>query len=80
MIMVEDGDDGSISRYNRVSHLVPDELSSLISGYGFSVLDETSLTFNRNRKGHSRQSDAELIDIARSINRPPTNTITLFTI
>lgn len=80
LIMSEDGDAGSISRDNRVSRRVLDELSSQISGYGFSVFDETALTFNRNRQGRSRRSDAELIDIARSINQPPIDTIALFTI
>jgi hypothetical protein len=49
MIMAEDGDDGSISRDNRLSRGVPDKLSSQTSSCGFSVFDETSLTFNRNR-------------------------------
>jgi hypothetical protein len=80
LIMAEDGDTGSVSRDNRVSRRVLNELSSQISGYGFSVFDETALTFNRNRQGRSRRSDAELIDIARSINRPPIDTIALFTI
>ena len=80
LIMAEDGDPGTISRDNWVSRRVLDELYSQISGYGFSVFDETALTFNRNRQGRSRRSDAELIDIVRSINRPPIDTIALFTI
>jgi hypothetical protein len=80
MIMVEDGDAGSIPRDNRVSRRVLDEFSNQISSYGFSVFDETALTFKRNRQGRSRRSDAELIDIVRSIKRPPINTIALFTI
>ena len=80
LVMAEDGDDGSVSRDSRISRRVLNEVSTQISAYGFSVFDETALTYNSHRQGRSRRGDAELIDIARSVQRPPIDTIALFTV
>jgi len=80
LVMVEDSDSGSLNRNSRVARRVMDEFADQISAHGFSVFDETALTFNTRRGQGTRRGDAQLIDIARGIRRPPIDTIALFTI
>lgn len=80
LIMAEDSDFDSVSRNSRTSRRVLNEVSSQISAYGFSVFDEAALTLNTHRQGRARRSEAELIDTARAMKRPPIDTVALFTI
>lgn len=80
LIMAEDADPATVPADSRISRRVLDEFASQIAAYGFSVFDETALTFDTRLPGGARRSDAELIDIARAIRRPPIDSIALFTI
>jgi len=80
LVMAEDADTGSISRSSNVTRRVINEISSQVSDYGFSVFDEAALTFNSHKQGRARRTDAELIDVARSITRPSIDTIAFFSI
>jgi len=80
MIMGEDGDLDSIPRDSRVFRRVLNELSETMNMDGFDVYDETAVTLDDYAQGRSRRSDAELIDIARSITRPPIDIVVLFEI
>lgn len=80
MIMGEDGDLDSIPRDSRVFRRVLNELSETMNMDGFDVYDETAVTLDDYAQGRSRRSDAELIDIARSVTRPPIDIVVLFDI
>ena len=80
VIMGEDSDPGSIARNDRVHVRVLNEFASQLSDYGFDVFDETAVTLDTHRQGRIRRPDAELIDVARGVRRPPIDTIALFTI
>ncbi len=78
MIMGEDSDRDAIPRDSRVFRRVLNELSGEVNADGFDVYDETAVSLDDFAQGRSRRSDAELIDIARSITRPPIDVIVLF--
>lgn len=79
LIMAEDADPGAVPAASRISRRVMDEFASQLGAYGFSVFDETAATFNSGIRTGARRSDAELIEIARAVRRPPIDTIALFT-
>ncbi len=78
MIMGQDGDMDAISRDSRVFRRVLNELAETMNQDGFDIYDETAITLDNYAQGRSRRSDAELIDIARSVTRPPIDVIVLF--
>ena len=78
MIMGEDGDMDAIPRDSRVFRRVLNELAGELNTDGFDVYDETAVTLDDFAQGRSRRSDAELIDIARSVTRPPIDVVILF--
>jgi hypothetical protein len=80
MIMGEDSDLDSIPRDSRVFRRVLNEVSNTLNNDGFDVYDETAVTLDGFAQGRSRRSDAELIDIARAVKRPPIDVIVLFEI
>lgn len=80
MIMGEDGDMDAVPRDSRVFRRVLNELSETMNMDGFDVYDETAVTLDDFAQGRSRRSDAELIDIARAVKRPPIDIIILFEI
>lgn len=80
MIMGEDGDLDAVPRDSRVFRRVLNELSETLNMDGFDVYDETAVTLDNYAQGRSRRSDAELIDIARTVTRPPIDVVVLFEI
>ena len=80
LVMGEDADPDSIARTDRTFSRVLNELANQIEAYGFSVYDETAVTLGGNVQGRSRRTDAELVDVARSVRNPPIDTMVIFTI
>lgn len=80
MIMGEDGDMDAIPRNSRVFRQVMNELANSLNNDGFDVYDETAVSLDNFVQGRNRRSDAELIDIARGVTRPPIDVVVLFEI
>ena len=80
LIMVQDHDPDSVKRDTRVYKRVYDALNEMLNETGFSVYNETAITLDGYAQGRTRRSDAELIDIARSVNRPPIDVVVFFEI
>ncbi|MDV7339133.1 hypothetical protein RYZ26_05990 [Terasakiella sp. A23] len=80
MVMGEDNDRDAIPRDSRVFRRVLNELAGELNADGFDVYDETAVSLDDFAQGRTRRSDAELIDIARSITRPPIDIVVLFDI
>jgi hypothetical protein len=80
LIMGEDVDTDTSSRNTRIYRRVLDALTNELHYEGFKVFDETAVTLDGFVQGRTRRSDAEIIDIARSIQEPPIDIATIFTI
>ncbi len=80
LIMGEDADKGTIARDSQVFRRVLNALSNQLHDVGFDVFDETAVTLENFVQGRVRRTDAELIDIAKSIRRPPIDVVVLFSI
>jgi hypothetical protein len=77
LIMIEDADKDSIPRDSRINNRVHASISQQLNHIA-DVYDETSITLNGFKQGRIRRSDAELLDIARSITRPPIDIVVVF--
>ncbi len=80
LIMGEDADENTVARNSQVFHRVLNALSNQLHDVGFDVFDETAVTLDNFVQGRVRRTDAELIDIAKSIRRPPIDVVVLFSI
>ena len=78
LIMAEDGDGESIPRKSRISTRILNELVTQLDTRGFDVYDETAVTLGTHTQGRSRRTDAELVDVAKSIHRPPIDVVVFF--
>lgn len=78
LIMAEDGDGESIPRSSRLSTRILNEMMTQLDKRGFDIYDETAVTLTTNVQGRSRRTDAELIDVAKSIHRPPIDVVVFF--
>jgi hypothetical protein len=78
IIMGEDSDRDSIPRTNRIFKRVMNSLSNQLNDEGFTVLDETTVTLDDFSQTGGRRSDAEILDIARSIHRPPLDIVVIY--
>ena len=67
LIMGEDADPDSIPRKNRAFKRVEAALSNEFGDNGFRVYEETLISLDNFKQGRIRRSDAEIIDIAKSI-------------
>ncbi|MBU3003126.1 hypothetical protein [Paraglaciecola arctica] len=70
IIMIEDADKNSLRRNNQINKRVYASISQQLSQVA-DIYDETSLTLDTFNQDREYRTDAELIDIARSITRPP---------
>jgi len=77
LIMIEDADKDSIPRDSRINKRVHASISQQLNHIA-DVYDETSITLDSFKQGRVRRSDAELLDIARSITRPPIDIVVVF--
>lgn len=80
LLMGEDADSDTIPRHSQVFTRVLNSLSEQMHNAGFDVYDETAVTLDNFAQGRSRRSDAEMIDIARSVKRPPIDVVVFFSI
>jgi hypothetical protein len=80
LILGEDADPDSIARDSRVFKRVLAAVSNQLNAFGFDVFDETAISLDAFAQGRIRRPDAEIIDVARSVTRPPIDVALLFTI
>jgi hypothetical protein len=76
----EDADQETVPRNNRIFNRVLIALGEEMNIRGYSIVDETAAGLNITAQGRVRRRDAELIDIARAISRPPVDAIVVFQI
>ena len=67
LIMGEDADEDSVPRNSRVFRRVLDALTNEIHNEGFDVFDETAVSLDDFAQGRVRRTDAEIIDIAKTL-------------
>lgn len=77
LIMIEDADKDAVPRSNQINKRVHASISQQLN-HLVDVYDETSITLNHFKQNRIRRSDAELLDIARSITRPPIDILVIF--
>lgn len=80
LIMGEDADKDTVPCSSRVFKRALAALSNQVSEEGFTLFDETAVTLDDFVQGRCRRTDAELIDIARSIKAPPIDVAVIFSI
>ena len=80
LIMGEDADTDAVARKNRVFKRVLNALANEMNDEGFNVYDEAATTLDTFAQDRVRRTDAEVIDITRSVKRPPIDVAVLFTI
>ena len=76
LIMIEDADKDSVPRDSRINKRIHGSISQQLNHIA-DVYDETSITLNNFKQGRVRRTDAELLDIARSITRPPIDIVVI---
>jgi len=80
LIMGEDYDPDTVPRNSVVFTRVLNTLSNHMHDAGYDVFDETAVTLENFAQDRVRRSDAELIDIAKSVRRPPIDVAVMFSI
>jgi len=79
IIVGEDVDRDTVPLNNRVFKRVLEALTDeLVQRY--DVFDETALTLGTFAQGRTRRSDAEIIDVLRSVRNPPLDVAVIFSI
>ena len=77
MIMGEDADRDTIPCHSRVFKSVVGAVVNQLNEQGFKVFDETAVTMDNFVQGRCRRTNAELIDIVRTVDRPPLDVVVL---
>ena len=80
LVMGEDADKDTVPRNSRVFKRVLDALANEMNQEGFAVYDEVAVTLDDFNQGRTRRTDAEIIDIARSVNKPPMDVAVIYSI
>lgn len=80
LVMGEDSDRDTVPRNGRVFKRVLDALAEEMNGEGFKVYDEVAATVENFTQGRNRRTDAEIIDIARSVRSVPIDVAVIFSI
>ena len=80
LIMGDDADADAVPRHSRIFKRVLDAIAGELHIDGFDVFDEVAITLEDFAQDRSRRSDAEVIDIAKSVTRPPIDIVVLFSI
>jgi len=80
LVMGDDADHDTVPRNSRVFKRVLDALSNEMNDEGFNVFDETAVSLDDFAQGRVRRTDAEIIDVAKSIQRPPIDVAVIFSI
>jgi len=80
VMMGEDADSSSVPRTNRVFTRVQQEIMEQMNVRGLQVYDEVAVSLAITDPGRVRRRDAELIDVARTVSRPPLDVLVIFQI
>lgn len=80
LILGEDADPDTVPRNSQVFKRALDALANEMNDQGFSVYDETAATLENFTQGRVRRTDAEIIDIARSVKQPPIDVAVIYAI
>ncbi|MCG8036138.1 MAG: hypothetical protein JAZ19_03790 [Candidatus Thiodiazotropha taylori] len=87
MVFGDDADKDTVPRNSRVFKRVVNALRSQLDDKGFDVFDETAVTVKETADGEGgyaqgrvRRTDAEILDIAQSLKRPPIDVAVMFQI
>jgi hypothetical protein len=80
VMMGEDADTSSVPRTNRVFTRVQQEIMEQMNVRGLQVYDEVAVSLEITNPGRIRRRDAELIDVARTVSRPPLDVLVVFQI
>jgi hypothetical protein len=80
VVMGEDADEDSVPRGNRIFQRVIAELSETMNLRGYNVYDETAVAMGFTQPNRVRRRDAELLDVARSVQNPPLDVVATFQI
>jgi len=78
--MGEDRDEDSVPRFSRIFVRVQDAIIEELNVSGFDVFDEAAASLGNFAQDRVRRADPELIDIARSVTRPPIDVVVVFSI
>jgi hypothetical protein len=78
MVMGEDSDKDTVPRGSRVHRRIEEAIKEQLHTRGFNVYDETAVTLGTAAPGRVRRADAELVDVARGIQRPPLDAVVIF--
>jgi len=79
LVMGEEADRDSVPRNSRVHRRIEEAIKEQLHTRGFDVFDETAVTLGSAAQGRVRRTDAELIDVARGVQRPPLDAVVMFT-
>jgi hypothetical protein len=80
LVMGEDADEDGVPCSSRVFKSALAVMTEEMHLKGFDTYDETAVTLDTFVQGQCGRTEAEIIDIARSLTRPPIDVITLFSI
>lgn len=80
LIMGEDSDLDTVSSNGRVFKRVLNALAKEMNSEGFNVYDEVAVTLNNFTQKRTQRSDAEITDIARSVNSVPIDVVVIFSV
>lgn len=79
IVVGEDVDQDTVPRGNRVFKRVVEALTDELV-QRFDVYDETSVTLGTFAQGRTRRTDAEIVDVVRSVRTPPLDIAVIFSI
>ncbi len=80
LVMGEDAEPDTLPRGGSVFKRVRDALANALNDEGFNVYDETAVTLDKFAQGRIRRTDAEIVDIARSVQRPTIDVAVIYAI
>lgn len=80
IVMGEDNDADSVPRTHRVFNRVQRAIMESLNIEGYQVYDETAVSMDVTDTSRIGRSDAELIDVARTLTSPPMDVLTIFQI
>lgn len=80
LVMGEDADKDTVPRNSRVFKRVLNALAEEMNREGFNIYDEVAVSLDDFAQGRVRRTDAEIIDVARSIKRPPIDVVVIYAI
>jgi hypothetical protein len=78
MVVSDDADQETVPRNNRIFNRVLTALGEEMNLRGYTIVDEVAAGLDITEQGRVRRRDAELIDIARAIRRPPVDAVVVF--